>query len=125
LAEEERVWRRRRRTYASDVMEVMDTVLEVIADNPPSNPEYIELPKSEKKFDCKVCGKIRAVLVNSSLVLAYISNQLSFNDVTFSFRKFLIIFGFPHAVLFIGTGFYISFIIFHIYKSTLKAIQKI
>jgi hypothetical protein len=41
-------------------MEVMDiTVLEVIADNPPaSNPEYIELPKSEK-FDCKVCGKIQ------------------------------------------------------------------
>jgi hypothetical protein len=32
-------------------MEVMDTVLEVIADNPPaSNPEYIELPKSEKKI---------------------------------------------------------------------------
>jgi hypothetical protein len=45
--------------YASDVMEVMDiTVLEVIADNPPANPEYIELPKSEK-FDCKVCGKIQ------------------------------------------------------------------
>jgi hypothetical protein len=59
-------------------MEVMDiTVLEVIADNPPSNPEYIELPKSEK-FDCKVCGKIRAVLVNSSLVLAYISNSIIF-----------------------------------------------
>jgi hypothetical protein len=66
--------------YASDVMEVMDiTVLEVIADNPPaSNPEYIELPKSEKSLIVKFAERSRAVLVNSSLVLAYISNSIIF-----------------------------------------------
>jgi hypothetical protein len=34
-------------------MEVMDITVEVIADNPPSNPEYIELPKSEKSLIVK------------------------------------------------------------------------
>jgi hypothetical protein len=68
-------------------MEVMDTVLEVIADNPPaSNPEYIELPKSEKKI-VKFAERSRAVLVNSSLVLAYFQfNYLL--TMLLSFRKF-------------------------------------
>jgi hypothetical protein len=69
-------------------MEVMDiTVLEVIADNPPANPEYIELPKSEK-FDCKVCGKIQGCPCQFVFGFSVYFHQLSFNDVTFSFRKF-------------------------------------
>jgi hypothetical protein len=100
---------------ASDVMEVMDiTVLEVIADNPPaSNPEYIELPKSEK-FDCKVCGKIQGCPCQFVFGFSvYFQFNYLLTMLLLVLEKFLIIFGF-HAVLFIGTGYhqfyYISYL---------------
>jgi hypothetical protein len=89
---------------ASDVMEVMDiTVLEVIADNPPaSNPEYIELPKSEK-FDCKVCGKIQGC--PCQFVFGF-SVYFQFNyllTMLLLVLEFLIIFGFMRYYL-LGRG---------------------
>lgn len=114
-----------RETNTPDVMNV--TVSDVISDNPPaSNPEYTELPPPQKSLIVKLAERSKIALVNSSMVLAYISNSnYLLTMLILILEKFLLVIGFQHSLLFVGTGYTICFIIFHIYKSTLKSIQNL